>query len=54
MTQKNTTAPHKLCQHKDRAVKMQRLYKREGNKFIPRVDVPGLWTDAKGLIDTTL
>ena len=26
---------HKLCQHKDHAVKMQRLYKREGGRFVP-------------------
>ena len=25
---------HKQCQHKDRAHKMQRLYKRENGKFI--------------------
>jgi hypothetical protein len=26
---------HKLCKHKDRAHKMQRLYKRVNGKFIP-------------------
>jgi hypothetical protein len=26
---------HKTHEHKDRAILMQRLYKREGNKFIP-------------------
>ena len=26
---------HKLCKHKDREVKMQRLYKRICGKFIP-------------------
>lgn len=25
---------HRVCQHKDRAHKMQRLYKRENGKFI--------------------
>lgn len=26
---------HKLCEHKDRANKMQRLYKRDKGRFIP-------------------
>jgi hypothetical protein len=28
-------AKHKLCKHKDREIKMQRLYKRGEGKFIP-------------------
>ena len=40
---------HKLCQHKDRTHKMQRLYKRENGRFVPVawMYVPGPRTGAE-------